>query len=51
MDWKVTGQDKWKDFVPNNVRKIWDTFTLDQQQALYFWADHLADELNANEES
>lgn len=32
---------EWWNRVPNHIQLIWDTFSLDQQQALFIWADQL----------
>lgn len=42
-EWDKAGKvHDWRNHVPQNVRNLWDTFTIIQLKALYAWAYNLA---------
>jgi hypothetical protein len=41
--WEEGGRvHNWRNYVPENVRAIWDTFTPNQKLVLSLWADDFA---------
>lgn len=40
---KATKVHDWRNYVPENIRAMWETFTIAQRIALVQWADDIAD--------
>ena len=45
INWREPRKETdWRNYVPEQVREIWQTFNADQRLQLFLWADRLYEE-------